>query len=222
MASTALAVNGVDFNRLTDRQKRFVGEYLITLNSKDAAIRAGYAKKSAAAKGCQLLTHPLVSRVIGKAMRLHAEHHQLEREQVLQELHFLCTRDVIDLTDADGKIVVDDLRALPERIRKCIDSLKVKTDILGNQTVELKLSPKNPAVELAMRHFGMLVDKHEIDIRPTLDWDELARAAEASPNPLHERLRALEDASESFVKANGQVGSNGGNERHLDNGDDDN
>lgn len=34
-------------NKLTNRQKRFVEEYLIDLNARQAAIRAGYSPKTA-------------------------------------------------------------------------------------------------------------------------------------------------------------------------------
>lgn len=36
---------------LTPRQARFVEEYLIDLNAKEAAIRAGYSKKTAKPAG---------------------------------------------------------------------------------------------------------------------------------------------------------------------------
>ena len=40
---------------LTDRQSRFVDEYLKDLNATQAAIRAGYSKKTAYVQGTQLL-----------------------------------------------------------------------------------------------------------------------------------------------------------------------
>ncbi|SUV40803.1 Terminase small subunit [Avibacterium paragallinarum] len=40
---------------LTDKQKRFVEEYLIDLNATQAAIRAGYSKNRASELGYQLL-----------------------------------------------------------------------------------------------------------------------------------------------------------------------
>ena len=41
--------------RLTDKQQRFVAEYLIDLNATQAAIRAGYSKKTADRIGPELL-----------------------------------------------------------------------------------------------------------------------------------------------------------------------
>ena len=42
---------------LNPKQKRFVAEYLVDLNATQAAIRAGYSKKTARSQGQRLLTH---------------------------------------------------------------------------------------------------------------------------------------------------------------------
>lgn len=54
--------------KLTDKQKRFVEEYLIDLNATQAAIRAGYSPKRASEQGHQLLQKTTVSEAISKAM----------------------------------------------------------------------------------------------------------------------------------------------------------
>src|SRR5262245_29298251 len=41
--------------RLTDQQERFCREYIIDLNAKQAAIRAGYSKRSVNSQGSQVL-----------------------------------------------------------------------------------------------------------------------------------------------------------------------
>ena len=45
---------------LTDKKERFCREYVIDYNQTKAAIRAGYAEKSAAKKGCELMKEPEV------------------------------------------------------------------------------------------------------------------------------------------------------------------
>jgi phage terminase small subunit len=49
---------------LTDKQKRFVAEYLIDLNATQAAIRAGYSEKTARSVGSENLTKPDVAALI--------------------------------------------------------------------------------------------------------------------------------------------------------------
>lgn len=49
---------------LTDKQQRFVAEYLIDLNATRAAIRAGYSAKTARSVGSENLTKPDVAALI--------------------------------------------------------------------------------------------------------------------------------------------------------------
>jgi len=46
---------------LTDKQEKFVQEYLLDLNATQAAIRAGYSEKTAQAIGSENLTKPLIA-----------------------------------------------------------------------------------------------------------------------------------------------------------------
>ena len=48
-------------SKLTDKQERFVQEYLIDLNATQAAIRAGYSKKTAQVIGSENLAKPLIA-----------------------------------------------------------------------------------------------------------------------------------------------------------------
>lgn len=51
---------------MTDKQQRFVDEYMVDLNATQAAIRAGYSPKTAEVIGNQLLKKTLVSNEILK------------------------------------------------------------------------------------------------------------------------------------------------------------
>ena len=44
-------------SKLTDKQSRFISEYLIDSNATQAAIRAGYSKKTARSQGQRMLTN---------------------------------------------------------------------------------------------------------------------------------------------------------------------
>lgn len=179
---------------LTDKQRRFVAEYLLTLNATDAARKAGYKQPNVTS--AKLMANPLIAKQIGEAQRQGLEKLELSRDALLRELANCALRDVADLCDENGTIITDDLRKLPERVRRCIDGIKqrVTTDQSGNQTVttELKLSPKIAAVELAMKHFGML-KPIEHNVKMQFDWDALYedRSAESVADPIAERIRNL-------------------------------
>ena len=58
---------------LQPRQLFFVEEYLIDLNGKEAAIRAGYAPEAAAVRAAKLLRRPKVREAVAAAMAARAE-----------------------------------------------------------------------------------------------------------------------------------------------------
>ncbi|MBC6681389.1 terminase small subunit [Zhenpiania hominis] len=53
---------------LTEKQKRFCDEYLIDLNATQAAIRAGYSKKTANRTGPENLSKPVIKAYIDAKM----------------------------------------------------------------------------------------------------------------------------------------------------------
>lgn len=52
---------------LTDKQNSFVREYLVDLNAKQAAIRAGYSPRTAEVQGCRQLSSAKVADTIADA-----------------------------------------------------------------------------------------------------------------------------------------------------------
>lgn len=52
---------------MTPKQERFVAKYLIDLNATQAAIRAGYSKKTAKQQAARLLANADVSRAVAEA-----------------------------------------------------------------------------------------------------------------------------------------------------------
>lgn len=71
---------------LTPKQARFVEEYLIDLNATQAAIRAGYSKKTAGQIGDQNLKKLHISKSIQEAQAKRSERTEITQDRVLQEL----------------------------------------------------------------------------------------------------------------------------------------
>ena len=72
--------------RLTDKQQRFVAEYLIDANATQAAIRCGYHAKTAHVQGSRLLRNVKVKAAIRRAQARTLGKLELTAERVLQEL----------------------------------------------------------------------------------------------------------------------------------------
>ncbi len=71
---------------LTPKQKRFIEEYQVDLNSSAAARRAGYSTKTAEWIGPQLLGKSHVSEAIQKALEERRERVQIDADYVLARL----------------------------------------------------------------------------------------------------------------------------------------
>ena len=81
--------------RLTDKQKRFVSEYLIDLNATRAAERAGYKDPNI---GRQLITKNNVAKAIEKAIHRREERTEITQDYVLQKL-----KEIADMTASDAQ-----------------------------------------------------------------------------------------------------------------------
>src|SRR5258708_26854546 len=71
---------------ISGKQQRFVDEYLVDSNATQAAIRAGYSKRSASSLGKQLLQNPPVLLAVTKARARLVEHVEVTQEFVVAKL----------------------------------------------------------------------------------------------------------------------------------------
>lgn len=71
---------------LTAKQKRFVEEYLIDLNATQAAIRAGYSKKTAGSIGEENLKKPEIASAIFSAQRSREQRTGITQDWALERL----------------------------------------------------------------------------------------------------------------------------------------
>ena len=79
---------------LNAKQKRFVVEYLVDLNATQAAIRAGYSKKTAGVMGYENLSKPQIAEAVAKA--------QHEAQERIEYTSDQWRRDVMRIaTDAE-------------------------------------------------------------------------------------------------------------------------
>ena len=88
---------------MTEKQKRFADEYLIDLNATQAAIRAGYSKKTAYSQGERLLKNVEVEKYIQERMKQLASEKVATAEEVIQYL-----TSVLRGEAKGEEIVVDD------------------------------------------------------------------------------------------------------------------
>ena len=95
---------------LSPKQRAFVSEYLIDRNATQAAVRAGYSRKTANEQGARLLANVSVRAAIDAAQADLAFRAGVTAEQVLRERRRIALFDPRRLFDADGSpIPIQDL-----------------------------------------------------------------------------------------------------------------
>lgn len=72
--------------KLTPKQQRFVDEYLIDLNSTQAAIRAGYSAKTANVIGSENLAKPYIQSAVQQAQAKQQERTLITADAVLKNI----------------------------------------------------------------------------------------------------------------------------------------
>lgn len=82
---------------LNDKQRRFVEEYLVDLNAKQAYIRAGYTAKNADVHGSALMQNPEVAAAIAEAQAARSARTEITQDMVLQRWWGIATADANDL-----------------------------------------------------------------------------------------------------------------------------
>lgn len=90
--------------QLTPKQQAFVNEYLIDLNATQAAIRAGYSKKTAGSQGQRLLMNVEIQAALSKAQDKRAERAEINADYVLNRLVEIDQMDVLDILCEDGSL----------------------------------------------------------------------------------------------------------------------
>jgi phage terminase small subunit len=149
--------------KLTEKQQRFVDEYLIDLNATQAAIRAGYSVKTANEQGSQNLAKLSIQQAIAEQMAERSKRTGINQDRVVLELAKIALVKMTDIVDSQGRIKSD---ASPDDLA-CIESVKYKeseSDTGSSVEREVKIASKLKALELLGRHLGMWNDKLDVNI----------------------------------------------------------
>nr|DAP92551.1 MAG TPA: Terminase small subunit [Caudoviricetes sp.] len=168
--------------KLTAKQQRFCDEYLIDLNATQAAIRAGYSKKTANEQGARLLVNVSIQKKIFELQKEREKRTEITQDSVLHELALIAFAKASDyarvvekdaMVEVDGNMVpvldedgnqvkyrtVEPILTdeLTEDQKKAIAVIKK-----GRDGFEIKPYSKIQALELLGKHLGMFTEKVEV------------------------------------------------------------
>lgn len=148
---------------LTDKQQRFVDEYLVDLNATQAAIRAGYSQKTANEQGARLLANVSVKEAVARGMNERSGRVGITQDMVLREL---------------AKIGFSDIR---------------KVVRWGETMVRMADGEEGEADDMVPYHGLALIDADEIDDNTAAAIAEVSQGRDGLKVKLHDKKSALVD-----------------------------
>lgn len=155
--------------KLTDKQARFVDEYLVDLNATQAAIRAGYSEKTAQWIGPQLLTKTHVLEAVQVAQQSRSKRVLIDADYVLARLAQVDEMDVLDILEDSGNI--KPVRQWPKIWRQFISGIDV-AELMSGDTVsivkKIKWPDKVKNLELIGRHVSVQAFKDKTETKTEL------------------------------------------------------
>lgn len=158
--------------RLRPQQALFVQEYLKDLNATQAAIRAGYSRKTAQEQGSRLLSNVMVAKAIEEANANRLERVSYNADTLLADLLEQHKADLADLFAPDGSM--KPIHDWPKVWRQgLVSGIEVEEIFEGEgegedktkagQVHKLRLSDRVKRLELIGKHIGVGAFKEKVE-----------------------------------------------------------
>ncbi len=150
---------------LTPKQAMFVKEYIIDFNVSRAARAAGYSKNSANTAGHNFLKKPKIQKAIHAEMERRISRVEIRQDAIISELAALAFSDIRHIMSWNSRgIKLHRSDTLSAAAVACVAEVSC-IDTLNGKNIRVKTHDKIRALELLMRHFGMLTDRMELDAK---------------------------------------------------------
>lgn len=174
--------------KLTPKQQCFCNEYLVDLNATQAAIRAGYSKRTANRIGPENLSKPVIAAAIAEARSKLAEKTEITQKRVIEEYAKPAFLDPRKFYDDDGNLIP--VHKLPAEVAAALTGMDVSTVVnKDNGTVttvtKFKFADKKAALDSLAKHLGMFVDR----VKHGLNAESLNAILSALPPDFAEAVR---------------------------------
>ena len=151
--------------KLTAKQQRFCDEYLIDLNATQAAIRAGYSKKTAYSIGQENLKKPEISAYIEKRMAEKEDALIAKQDEVMQYLTAVMRREktehiVVTLSEKTSTYVPDETGTMRKQT--------IEKEVPQIVEIPAQLRDANKAAELIGKRYALFKDNVQLDVKPVV------------------------------------------------------
>lgn len=156
--------------KLTDKEKLFISAYLIDFNATQAAISAGYSKKTAFSIGCENLKKPYIQEAI-----------KIEVDRLLKDNRSLALR-VVRECEKIAFSKISDVMWFDDNGVELFDSTKIDTSAIESVSFDesytqsgvtrkkrVKQYSKEKALEILAKYTTLYTDAPQIDLNINTD-----------------------------------------------------
>jgi phage terminase small subunit len=168
--------------KVSAKQRRFVAEYLVDHNATQAAIRAGYSKRTARQQASDLLSKPDIAQALQEALAAQQKRLEVKADDVLRELMRIGLCDLGQAFDDQGRL--RPLHEMPEDVRRAIAGIEVEEEysnpfadlprvtddglerdggakVAIGRVAKVRFWDKPKALELLGKYLKLFTEKHE-------------------------------------------------------------
>ena len=159
---------------LTKKQLIFAKEYLVSMNSTESAIKAGFSKKTASSQGSRLLKNVKVKAYIEEQLLQRASKLDITPNRIIEELGHIAFFNINNIFDG---MTLKEISHMPENVTRAISSIKARTtkeaDGSFAEITEIKANDKIRALEMLGKYLGMFIEKKEVTVNGEIELTKL-------------------------------------------------
>lgn len=142
------------YSSLTRKQQRFVEEYLVNYNAKEAAVKAGYSPRSAETIGYENLRKPSIQKVLTEKSKVITEKAESEAVEVVKLHHSIAFSRIGCIFDGNGKTIAP--KELPDEIQLLIKHSKPHINSITGEVIwEHFFRDQDKAAEALSKYHGL-------------------------------------------------------------------
>jgi phage terminase small subunit len=150
---------GVKEKKLTPKEQLFITRYLVDFNATQAAVDAGYSKKTARQTGCDILAKPYIQAAIKKEIDIILKDTRALSLRVVRECEKIAFGKISDIMEFDDDGVT--LKSSEEIDSSTIESISFDKTFSKGGTSEkkrVKLYSKEKALEILAKYTTLYSD----------------------------------------------------------------
>lgn len=173
---------------LTDKQRRFVEQYVKDFNATQAAIRAGYSKRTAESIGKENLLKPLIKARLDTLRQALTEEARLTAAAVLEEIAAV---GFVRLGNyVDGKGALDIVRLAKEQPAAIAEITHIELETKSGKKITITKTRRRVKVHDKLEALGQLGRYFKLFQTDVRQKDVPADATPAAPRVIHDYTTA--------------------------------